>query len=265
MREAIAALDLVVVIDVAFTETARLADYVLPVASQFEKAEATFFNFEFPHNYFHLRKAAAAAAARALLRGGAPRAPAGGARRHARGSGGVAALPPGARAARRSARSSSSWPARTRSSSAWRRRCSIARSATCCPRASPRRPASGPSARSPPSATARSLARAGFTGEPGEAGDALFDALLTSKSAVVFAIDRLAGELRAAGHAEPPDPAGGGRALRGARRPGGRSRGRARAPTSRSCCRRASAARSPPTPSSATPRGGRRTARAPCA
>src|SRR6516162_2532445 len=57
MREAIGALDLVVVIDVAFTETARLAHYVLPVASQFEKAEATFFNFEFPNNYFHLRRA----------------------------------------------------------------------------------------------------------------------------------------------------------------------------------------------------------------
>ena len=46
-----------VVIDVALTETARLADYVLPVASQFEKAEAVFFNFEFPNNYFFLRKA----------------------------------------------------------------------------------------------------------------------------------------------------------------------------------------------------------------
>lgn len=56
MREAIAALDLCVVIDVALTETARLADYVLPVATQFEKAEATFFNTEFPHNYFHLRR-----------------------------------------------------------------------------------------------------------------------------------------------------------------------------------------------------------------
>jgi anaerobic selenocysteine-containing dehydrogenase len=44
------------VIDVAFTETAPLAHYVLPVASQFEKAEATFFNFEFPENYFHVRK-----------------------------------------------------------------------------------------------------------------------------------------------------------------------------------------------------------------
>ena len=38
MREAMAALDLVVVIDVAFTETARLADYVLPVASQIGRA-----------------------------------------------------------------------------------------------------------------------------------------------------------------------------------------------------------------------------------
>ena len=37
------------------TETARLAHYVLPAASQFEKPEATFFNFEFPANYFHLR------------------------------------------------------------------------------------------------------------------------------------------------------------------------------------------------------------------
>jgi anaerobic selenocysteine-containing dehydrogenase len=31
------------------------ADYVLPASSQFEKAEATFFNVEFPDNVFHLR------------------------------------------------------------------------------------------------------------------------------------------------------------------------------------------------------------------
>ena len=43
------------VIDVAMTETARLAHYVLPAASQFEKWEATFFNLEFPHNVFQLR------------------------------------------------------------------------------------------------------------------------------------------------------------------------------------------------------------------
>jgi anaerobic selenocysteine-containing dehydrogenase len=57
MREALEALDLVVAVDVALTETGRLADYVLPVATQLEKAEATFFNFEFPRNYFHLRHA----------------------------------------------------------------------------------------------------------------------------------------------------------------------------------------------------------------
>ena len=55
-REAFAALDLLVVIDVTMTETARLADYVLPAASQYEKPEATFFNLEFPRNTFHLRQ-----------------------------------------------------------------------------------------------------------------------------------------------------------------------------------------------------------------
>ncbi|MFE0019687.1 molybdopterin-dependent oxidoreductase [Amycolatopsis sp. NPDC059021] len=54
-RRALDALDLVVVVDVAFTETARHADYVLPASSQFEKWEATFFNVEFPHNTFQLR------------------------------------------------------------------------------------------------------------------------------------------------------------------------------------------------------------------
>lgn len=54
-REALQALELVVVIDVAMTETAREADYVLPAPSQYEKWEATFFNFEFPKNVHHLR------------------------------------------------------------------------------------------------------------------------------------------------------------------------------------------------------------------
>ncbi len=55
MREALRALETLVVIDVAMTETAQLAHYVLPAASQFEKWEATFFNLEFPRNYFQLR------------------------------------------------------------------------------------------------------------------------------------------------------------------------------------------------------------------
>jgi anaerobic selenocysteine-containing dehydrogenase len=56
MREALRALDLVVVIDVAMTETARLAHYILPASSQFEKYETTFFGQEFPENVFHLRQ-----------------------------------------------------------------------------------------------------------------------------------------------------------------------------------------------------------------
>jgi len=54
-REALRALDTLVVIDVAMSETAKLAHYVLPASTQFEKAEATFFNFDFPNNYFQLR------------------------------------------------------------------------------------------------------------------------------------------------------------------------------------------------------------------
>jgi anaerobic selenocysteine-containing dehydrogenase len=54
--EAFDALELVVVIDVAMTETAAHADYVLPAASQYEKPEATYFNFEFPGNTFQLRR-----------------------------------------------------------------------------------------------------------------------------------------------------------------------------------------------------------------
>jgi anaerobic selenocysteine-containing dehydrogenase len=54
-EQAFSSLELLVVVDVAMTETARLAHYVLPAASQFEKWEATGFNLEFPDNYFHLR------------------------------------------------------------------------------------------------------------------------------------------------------------------------------------------------------------------
>ena len=52
---AVRALDLSVVVDVAYTETAELADYVLPAAAQYEKWETTVFSFEWPRNYFHLR------------------------------------------------------------------------------------------------------------------------------------------------------------------------------------------------------------------
>lgn len=49
------ALDLMVVVDVACTETAAQADYVLPASSPYEKCEFTLFNFELPTNYFHVR------------------------------------------------------------------------------------------------------------------------------------------------------------------------------------------------------------------
>ena len=55
MRAAMRALEFSVCIDVFMTETARESDYVLPAATQFEKFEATFFNFEYPKNVFHLR------------------------------------------------------------------------------------------------------------------------------------------------------------------------------------------------------------------
>jgi anaerobic selenocysteine-containing dehydrogenase len=55
VEQAFAKLELLVVVDVTMTETAKLAHYILPAASQFEKFEATGFNLEFPKNYFHLR------------------------------------------------------------------------------------------------------------------------------------------------------------------------------------------------------------------
>lgn len=55
MREALDALECVVVIDVAMTETAKHAHYILPAASQYEKVETTFFGGGFPDHTFQLR------------------------------------------------------------------------------------------------------------------------------------------------------------------------------------------------------------------
>ncbi|WP_394826587.1 molybdopterin-dependent oxidoreductase [Pendulispora albinea] len=54
-ERAFSKLELLVVVDVAMTETARLAHYVLPASSQLEKWEMTGFNLEFPEQVFHLR------------------------------------------------------------------------------------------------------------------------------------------------------------------------------------------------------------------
>ncbi len=54
-EEAFKALDLLVVIDPAMSETARLAHYVLPAKCGYEKFEAALFPKGFPQIYFHLR------------------------------------------------------------------------------------------------------------------------------------------------------------------------------------------------------------------
>ncbi len=56
VEKALSSLDLLVVVEVAMTETARLADYVLPACNQYERWENTLFNFEYPHNVFQLRE-----------------------------------------------------------------------------------------------------------------------------------------------------------------------------------------------------------------
>jgi len=56
MREALDALECVVVIDVAMTETTKHAHYILPAASQYEKVETTFFGGGFPNHVFQLRR-----------------------------------------------------------------------------------------------------------------------------------------------------------------------------------------------------------------
>ncbi len=188
MREALAALDLVVVIDVAMSETARLAHYVLPVASQFEKAEATFFNFEFPDNYFHLR--------RALM----PPLPGlfSEAELHARLVEALGALPAEPVAMLRAA-----WQQGRKEF-----RAKFFELAAANPRLMAIAPvvlfrAIGdllPEGLAEAAAVwglcqvaaqrhGKSMARAGFAGPPPVAADALFDALLEQKSAVVFSVD----------------------------------------------------------------------------
>ena len=55
-ERAFAALDLLVVIDVAFTETASLAHYVLPAKSAYEKWDGTFFAWNYPGIFFQMRR-----------------------------------------------------------------------------------------------------------------------------------------------------------------------------------------------------------------
>jgi anaerobic selenocysteine-containing dehydrogenase len=173
---------------VALSETARLAHYVLPVASQFEKAEATFFNFEFPDNYFHVRKRLMPPLPGLFSE----------AELHCRLLEALGELPAGPLAALRAA---------------WKEgRQAFREKVVALAMSDPRLVAIAPAllyraigdllpeglaeaagvwlqcqtvAQTHPAA----VARAGFTGESGEAGDALFDAVLAAHSGVVFAVD----------------------------------------------------------------------------
>ena len=49
-------LDLLVVVDVAFSETAALADYILPARTTYEAYDASLWSFNFPEIFFQLRR-----------------------------------------------------------------------------------------------------------------------------------------------------------------------------------------------------------------
>lgn len=188
MREALEALDLLVVVDVAMTETARIADYVLPVSSQFEKAEATFFNFEFPKNYFHLR--------RPLLE--PPDGLFSEAELHARLVDALGALPHDAVASLRGAWDEGREAFRNHFMSLLAERPDFANLAPVVLFRAigdklPHRLAEGAAVWAVCQIAAQrngdSIRRAGFAGEGAELGDALFDAILESPSGVVFSVD----------------------------------------------------------------------------
>jgi anaerobic selenocysteine-containing dehydrogenase len=55
-EEAFERLELLVTAELAMTETARLAHYVLPARSSYEKCDSTFFAFNYPEIYFCMRR-----------------------------------------------------------------------------------------------------------------------------------------------------------------------------------------------------------------
>src|SRR5262249_14727488 len=198
-REALRALDTLVVIDVAMTETARLAHYVLPASTQFEKAEATFFNFDFPENYFHLRPRLLAP----------PEGPLPEAEIHARLVEALGAVTEADLAPLRAAAASG----RTAYAQAFLAR--VASDARLAPLAPvilyrtldlPEELREGAVvlglALRCALQSGASLARAGFGGPPLAAANALFDAVLGSPSGLVFAVDEGGGVV---GRVGPPD------------------------------------------------------------
>lgn len=188
MRAALAALELVVVIDITMTETARLAHYVLPAPSQYEKWEATYFNFEFPANVFHLR--------RPVL--DAPDGPLPEPEIHARLAEALGMLNPDDLAPLRQAaeRSRAEFADAFFAVTAANPSLGALASLVLYRTLGPTLPDGAASAAILWGAAHRcaltyeaSVRRAGFTGDGLELGEALFDAILSSPSGVTFAID----------------------------------------------------------------------------
>ncbi|MCB9746503.1 MAG: molybdopterin-dependent oxidoreductase [Alphaproteobacteria bacterium] len=198
MEEALRALDTLVVIDVAMTETARLADYVLPASTQFEKAEATFFNFDFPRNAFHLRGALFAP----------PEGPLPEAEIHARLT--EALVEPDAELIQElrdaAAQGLPAYAERFATRVVFDPALSVYAATLLYRTLGPSLPEGLAEGAVMLGLTLRAalqtpgpLARAGFTGTPIEAGVALFEAILSARSGVVFAEDRWESVLRRLG------------------------------------------------------------------
>ncbi|MCP5165805.1 MAG: molybdopterin-dependent oxidoreductase [Pseudomonadales bacterium] len=187
--QALRSLDTVVVIDVAMTETAREADYVLPAATQYEKWEATFFNFEFPDNYFQLRKPLFEAPDFALPE----------AEIHARLVEAMGGMPAQLCAELTAALAEGGRPAyRARFMQALAEEPGLADLAPVIlyrtlgpglPEGAAAAALLWPVALGFAMREPEALARAGFDGEPMERGEALFDAILAQHSGLVFARD----------------------------------------------------------------------------
>ena len=265
MREALDALDLVVVIDVALTETARHRRL---------RAARGLAVREVGGHLLHprVRRTTCSTCGAPIVeplpgtaaRAGDPPPPGAGARGGRATTTWRRSARPRPRGGPRSRRRSSRRRPPTRSSARWRRSCSSRPSARPCPTA-PRRPpllwgAAHRCALTYPDA----VRRAGFDGEGLEPGEKLFDAILAGRSGVVFSIDddedtwrRIATRRRAGAAGHP-------RAARRAAPPAPTSRSPSPTTSTRSSSRPASAARPPPTPSSATRPGARRTCTARC-
>ncbi len=65
-EEAFAKLDLLVTVELAMSETARLSDYVLPARSSYESYDGTFFALSYPEVYFQMRQPVIEAAGETL-------------------------------------------------------------------------------------------------------------------------------------------------------------------------------------------------------